>query len=250
LIENIGTNDESNGEMKKIFDALKKDPVSGIPTYKGFPIFSVTEQTNLIDNNDNSDKEKNRREFDKAGTGGKTYNSGGDRFNKTNIDNFRKAGGEFVDESKIALKDLRGFQPGDIGNDGKTYVRGNVDIKATTEFPEITFGGSKIKIKYSEATKRCFDILSAGQPNGTGGAKTGDNVTVDDVIKSIFQGSDFQESIKYTRKQTLDVYFELAKVNQRFAPKYSDATDPNDTKTKLDEVYREGSELIELIETD
>jgi hypothetical protein len=112
------TNDESNGEIGKIFDAangLKKSS-TGAPTHKGFPIFE-SEQKPLAPNNTADPKNKNIREFgtDAVGLGGKAAPVSA-RLSKTNIEQFR--GGIFGTDAKykdeVDSKKLRGFQPGDV----------------------------------------------------------------------------------------------------------------------------------------
>ncbi|CAJ0638417.1 6902_t:CDS:2, partial [Entrophospora sp. SA101] len=68
LIWKDGVNDETHDEIKKIFDTLKKSS-TGVPTYKGFPIFDREKQKKTKVDNTTDDKEKNRREFEITGTG-------------------------------------------------------------------------------------------------------------------------------------------------------------------------------------
>ncbi|CAG8456740.1 5754_t:CDS:10, partial [Racocetra fulgida] len=138
LIWEDGTNDETNGEISKIFDetdGIKKNP-AGVPTYKGFPIFEDKQKPGK--NNTNNNQNKNRREFGEDADGSNGKNAAASSiFTKTNIDDFRLTA-EFDGESDP--QNCRGFQPGDLTTannfrlrvvSGFTTTNIDIDISAT-----------------------------------------------------------------------------------------------------------------------
>ncbi|CAG8798977.1 31259_t:CDS:2, partial [Racocetra persica] len=145
LIWENGTNDETHGEISKIFDetnGIKKNPAG----------------TDDTDNN----QSKNRREFGEGADGNNGKNAAASSiFTKTNIDSFRLTT-EFDGESDP--QNCRGFQPGDLTTANNFHLGINdINISATGgntfRYPvkqaDGTWGVSTDHYEENEATKRC-----------------------------------------------------------------------------------------------
>ncbi|CAG8599527.1 831_t:CDS:10 [Cetraspora pellucida] len=166
LIWEDGVNDETHGEISKIFDetnGIKKNP-AGVPTYKGFPIFEAKQKVGK--DNTNNNQSKNRREFGEDADGNNGKNAAASSiFTKTKIDNFRLTT-EFDGESDP--QNCRGFQPGDLTTANIFRLGINaIDISATGgntfQYPvkqaDGTWGVSTDHYEENEATKLCFMIV-------------------------------------------------------------------------------------------
>ncbi|CAJ0842045.1 10724_t:CDS:2 [Entrophospora sp. SA101] len=262
LIWKDGVNDETHDEIKKIFDTLKKSS-TGVPTYKGFPIFDREKQKKTKVDNTTDDKEKNRREFEITGTGGTIIENTETTCVFSNIDTFRQV---FTDENKVGQKQCRGFEPGDIIKDGTDYIYivknnspGN-SVKDSTalivEDDVVDKTGQKknTELKSNEATRNIFDILHAGDNSNADLIRTGKNDNVNNMIKHYFQfdlGNEGENVSQYEKQ--LDTYYLAARANNNFNPSYEDGTKSSasdadkENKNKIDKAYDEAKAVLELL---
>ncbi|CAG8540059.1 8776_t:CDS:2 [Paraglomus brasilianum] len=172
-------NSESTGELKKVFDVIKKDSNNN-PTYKGFPIFIRKEQVNLANDNTADDEQKNIREFGEGATGanGRICGDVSDNCLRGKIETFRQI---FTDESEVDNVEVA-----ELDNDGN-----------------IVAGSNKKDKKYSDITKKCFEILDADD--------------IDAVVNIAFLENDFDET-NDSPDQLLEMYYYVVRSEQARKP--------------------------------
>ncbi|MCE8168164.1 MAG: hypothetical protein I3275_06115, partial [Candidatus Moeniiplasma glomeromycotorum] len=215
-------NDYSGAEMNygtncpnAITDAELTNKLIENGKYKGFDITEGAEikspaedNTTFNPTNLNNKDKRSREIFGKnAMVNVKRY--------KLQIDNFRAVGGAFTDESITDPKALRGFQPGDIGADGKSTLTGH-DIASTTDKLQVARDGkfhphghasagdpvnALVEFSQAEMTKKQFDILDLMSGSA--------NDELDNIIRIAFLENDFKEVDGKTQAELLQMYWDV-----------------------------------------